>query len=171
MNILVTGCAGFVGSVICLEIRRLRPDWIVFGLDNLSRFGSETNVLRLIDAGIKVFRGDVRCTTDFESFSNIDYVIDAAANPSVLAGTSGVGVRQLIDQNLIGTVNTLEFCKCQSAGLIVLSSSRVYSIDNLRSIPLTESATRYIYSAAGNISGMSDDGISEGFSTKPPISL
>jgi CDP-paratose 2-epimerase len=136
MNVLVTGCAGFVGSAICHELRRLRRDWNIHGLDNLSRIGSEVNIPGLIDAGVSVVRGDVRCETDFHNFKDIQFVIDAAANPSVLAGTSESGCRQLIDQNLVGTINTLEFCRRIKAGLILLSSSRVYSIGDLCRIPL-----------------------------------
>jgi CDP-paratose 2-epimerase len=91
MNVLVTGCAGFVGSTICRQLRFLRPDWKISGLDNLSRVGSETNIPGLINAGVNCVRGDVRCETDFELFRDIHFVIDAAANPSVLAGTSGTG--------------------------------------------------------------------------------
>ena len=171
MNVLVTGCAGFVGSTICLQLRRLRPEWKIDGLDNLSRVGSETNIPVLIDAGVNVVRGDVRCETDFEPFREIDYVIDAAANPSVLAGTSGTGCRQLIDQNLVGTINTLEFCRRVGAGLILLSSSRVYSINDMRSIPLEDGVSRYVYGDLEGVSGVSPAGISEEFSTRPPISL
>jgi CDP-paratose 2-epimerase len=171
MRILVTGCAGFVGSTICHELRRLREDWTICGLDNLSRAGSETNVRGLVEADVHFVRGDVRCETDFETFSDIDFVIDAAANPSVLAGTSGIGSRQLIDQNLVGTINTLEFCRRLRAGLILLSSSRVYSINDMMSIPLLEGANRYEYGDLSAISGISAEGISESFSTKPPVSL
>lgn len=171
MNILVTGCAGFVGSTICLEIRRNRPDWKVFGIDNLSRVGSEVNVSRLCDAGVTFYRGDVRCETDFESFRDIDYVIDAAANPSVLAGTSGSSPRQVIDQNLIGTINTLEFCRRSRCGFILLSSSRVYSIFDLRDLQLVEGKSRYIYATDVPGNGCSSEGISELFPTKPPISI
>jgi CDP-paratose 2-epimerase len=171
MNVLVTGCAGFVGSTICHQLRRLRPDWKINGLDNLSRVGSETNIPGLIDAGVNVVRGDVRCETDFELFRGIDFVIDAAANPSVLAGTTGTGSRQLVDQNLVGTINTLEFCRRMSAGLILLSSSRVYSISDMRSIPLVDGVSRYVYGDLEGVSGVSPAGISEEFSTKPPMSL
>jgi CDP-paratose 2-epimerase len=171
MNVLVTGAAGFVGSNICHQIRLLRPSWNIIGFDNLSRIGSEVNIPALIDNGIKFIRGDVRCESDFEYFSDIGYVIDAAANPSVLAGTSGTGARQLIEQNLGGTVNTLEFCRKSGAGLVLLSSSRVYSIEALRSIPLLEGETRYTFDNSVNVQGLSSNGLSESFSTTPPLSL
>lgn len=171
MNILITGCAGFVGSSICLEIRRSRPEWKVFGIDNLSRVGSEVNVPRLLEAGVDFYRGDVRCEPDFEYFKGIQYVIDAAANPSVLAGASGSGTRQVIDQNLVGTINTLEFCRRNQSGFILLSSSRVYSIHDLRNISLFEASTRYVYASDQCDHGRTSAGISELFPSKPPISI
>lgn len=161
MNVLVTGAAGFVGSTLCHELRRLRSSWTIYGLDNLSRIGSEINVSGLVDAGIRFHRGDVRSETDFEIFKDIDFVIDAAAHPSVLAGTSGAGIRQLIDQNLVGTINTLEFCRKSKAGLVLLSSSRVYSIDGLRSIPLFESESRFVYGNISHVIAISPSGLSE----------
>jgi len=49
----------------------------------------------------------------------VDWVIDAAANPSVLAGVDGrTSSRQLVEHNLGGTVNLLEFCKAHRAGFV-----------------------------------------------------
>ncbi len=45
--------------------------------------------------------GDIRMLSDFESLPAVDWVIDAAANPSVLAGIqTGFTSRQLIEHNL-----------------------------------------------------------------------
>ena len=64
-------------------------------------------------------------------------MIDAAANPSVLAGVNGQSsTRQLFEHNLASLVNILEYCKTQAAGLLLLSSSRVYSIEALAALPL-----------------------------------
>ena len=60
-------------------------------------------------------------------------MIDAAANPSVLAGLQGpFSSRQLFEHNLASVVNVLEYCKAHKAGLVLLSSSRVYSIAGAR---------------------------------------
>jgi CDP-paratose 2-epimerase len=64
-------------------------------------------------------------------------VIDAAANPSVLAGVDGLSSsRQVVEHNLGGTMNLLEYCKRSRAGLILLSTSRVYSIAPLAALPV-----------------------------------
>src|SRR5260370_12221936 len=64
-----------------------------------------------------------------------DWAIDA--NPSVSAGLqSGFSSRQLFEHNLTSLVNVLEYCKAHRAGLVLLSSSRVYSIPALTLLPL-----------------------------------
>ena len=74
-----------------------------------------------------------------EALPNADWVIDAAANPSVLAGIDGQSSsRQVVENNLGGTVNILEYCKAHHAGLILLSTSRVYSIPQLSSLKVEE---------------------------------
>ncbi len=53
------------------------------------RPGSEINRARLRKLGVKFFHGDIRVASDFEALPAVDWVIDAAANPSVLAGVAG----------------------------------------------------------------------------------
>jgi CDP-paratose 2-epimerase len=44
-----------------------------------------------------------------EFITDLDWIIDAAANPSVLAGMDGVtSSRQVVENNLYGTINLLE---------------------------------------------------------------
>jgi CDP-paratose 2-epimerase len=90
--------------------------------------------------------------SDLENLPAADWVIDAAANPSVLAGVDGrSSSRQLIEHNLHGTLNLIEYCKRHKAGFILLSSSRVYSIPALASLPLRAEGPRFIprFPAAG----------------------
>ena len=80
---------------------------------------------------------DLRSASDLETIGSIDWVIDAAANPSVLAGVDGnASSRRLIEHNLLGTVNILELFKRWEAGMIMLSTSRVYSIAAFSSLPV-----------------------------------
>ena len=129
MKILITGICGFVGSTLARAWLEAEPGLIVYGMDNFIRPGSEHNRTALQKLGIKLFHGDIRMASDFDALPPVDWVIDAAANPSVLAGVDGMtSSRQLIEHNLLGTVNILEYCKRHSAGLVLLSTSRVYSI-------------------------------------------
>src|SRR5260221_2506548 len=103
----------------------------------------------------------------------VDWVIDAAANPSLLAGVDGrSSSRQLVEHNLRGTLNTLEYCRAGNAGLILLSSSRVYSIAELNAIPVRDHNARFDFDdSAPCPPGVSALGVQESLSTSPPISL
>ena len=137
MKIAITGICGFVGSELALQLARRFSGAQIAGIDNFSRPGSETTRPRLKAAGVVVKHGDVRCPSDLDALGAADWVIDAAANPSVLVGVDGrTSSRQAVEHNLVGTLNVLEFCKAQGAGLVLLSTSRVYSVKALNALPL-----------------------------------
>ncbi len=173
MKVFITGICGFVGSSLAKWLRHHHSSVEVSGIDNFIRAGSETNREPLRSLGVKVESGDVRNPADFEAFSEADWVIDAAANPSVLAGIDGrTSSRELVDHNLVGTLNVLEFCKAANAGLILLSTSRVYSVPALCSVPLVSRDTAFGWNdKAPAPPGASKAGIDVNFSTKPPLSL
>jgi CDP-paratose 2-epimerase len=174
MRLLITGICGFVGSTLALAVRKQRPDAVISGIDNFSRTGSETNRRRLRDAEIIATQADVRCASDFETLPDCDWIIDAAANPSVLAGISGgrATSRQLMEHNLLGAVNLLEFAKRSKAGFILLSSNRVYNIPALTQLPLKVDDQAFVLDGARTLpTGLSPHGIAETFSTAPPVSL
>lgn len=101
MKILITGVCGFVGSQLAKYLKDLIPGVQLFGLDNLIRPGSELNRSELRTLGVHLTHGDVRQRSDLESLPACDWVIDAAANPSVLAGVDGKSSpRQLSEHNL-----------------------------------------------------------------------
>jgi CDP-paratose 2-epimerase len=173
MNILITGICGFVGSRLARALQRRLEGAAIFGVDNFSRAGSETNRMPLTRAGVRLFHGDLRMASDLESLPDSDWVIDAAANPSVLAGVDGRSTsRQLVEHNLWSVVNTLEYCRRCGAGLILLSSSRVYSIATLAALPtrVHDEAFQLDISQALPV-GVSETGITEQFSVAPPVSL
>lgn len=171
MRVLLTGACGFVGRTIATGLRDQSSGIEVIGFDNLSRPGSELNRRALREGGITFRHGDVRSASDIESLPACDFVIDAAANPSVLAGVDGqTNSRQVIEHNLCGTVNLLEYCKRHHAGFVLLSTSRVYSISALAGIPVEVEAGAFQLGGA-TISGLTRHGITEDFSTQPPLSL
>jgi CDP-paratose 2-epimerase len=173
MRILITGICGFVGSTIAEWTLRRQSGVSITGIDNLMRPGSEGNRLRLRRLGVTVIHGDIRSASDFASLPPADWVIDAAANPSVLAGVRGAfSSRQLFEHNLGALVNVLEFAKTHGAGLLLLSSSRVYSIPALVSLPLRADQDRFTLDESATLpAGLTPEGIGREFSTEPPISL
>jgi CDP-paratose 2-epimerase len=124
MKLFITGICGFVGSSLASWFHEHRPSFKISGIDNFVRPGSEINRSHLRSRGITVQHADVRNAADFESLPAVDWVIDAAANPSVLAGVDNRSTsRQLIEHNLFGTANLLEYCRRAKVGLVLLSTS------------------------------------------------
>jgi len=171
MKILITGIAGFVGFNIARYYKQHDENISIIGIDNLSRRGSEYNLLLLKELGCTYIHGDVRNREDIEDLPKVDWIIDCAANPSVLAGAEG-GSLGLINNNLTGTIYLLEKCKRDNAGFIMLSTSRVYSIDELNKIPFEEKEDSFIIGRDKAFpNGFSGLGVAENFSTAAPISL
>jgi CDP-paratose 2-epimerase len=173
MRILITGACGFVGSTLAGGLREGWPGCEIVGLDNLARSGSEANRTVLRQLGVKLFHGDIRSASDLELLPPCDWILDSAANPSVLAGVDGrTSSRQLIEHNLIGTVNLLELARSWKCGFVMLSTSRVYSIRNLAAIPVEVRDHRFVPApGAETVAGLSPEGVAEIFSTEPPLSL
>ena len=120
MKILIAGICGFTGSTLARTFQEFDSSVEVSGIDNFLRAGSELNRSQLKTTGVRVLHGDVRCPSDFDLLPKVDWVVDAAANPSVLAGvTEDSSSRQLLEHNLVGTINLLEYCKRTGAGLVI----------------------------------------------------
>ncbi|HEV2391653.1 MAG TPA: NAD-dependent epimerase/dehydratase family protein [Verrucomicrobiae bacterium] len=172
MRILITGICGFVGQVLARALAEQLPGLELCGLDNLIRPGSEQN-RRSLAKLVKFFHADVRSASDMEGLPPADWVLDAAANASVLAGMEHPGAsRQLVEHNLDGTINLLEYCRRHQAGLILLSTSRVYSIEPLASLEMVvQNSAFQPRPEQAWPAGCSTRGIVESFSTQPPLSL
>jgi len=173
MKVLISGVCGFVGSHLARYLVESHEGIAIVGLDNLARSGSETNRVSLRRLGVQLFHGDIRMASDLETLPVADWVIDAAAQPSVLAGRDGkTSTRQLLEHNLLGTINLLEYCRASGAGLILLSTSRVYSIPALAQLPLRAVSSAYTLDGGQAWpAAVSLAGVGEGFSTEAPISL
>ena len=173
MKIFITGICGFVGSTLARHWIESDSSVQLVGMDNLIRNGSQTNRDQLKKLGVRVFHGDIRVASDFESLPVCDFVIDAAANPSVLAGVDGrSSSRQVLEHNLLGTINMLEFCKAVKAGFILLSTSRVYSIPPLAGLAVVSRDGAFVPDTKAQLlENFSLRGVSEEFSTRSPVSL
>lgn len=141
-TILITGGAGFVGSSLAIAFKQHHEDATVICLDNLSRRGSELNLPRLRQHGIEFVHGDVRNSEDLTKVGKVDWLIECSAEPSVHAGY-GDSPAYLLNTNLIGLMNCLEFLRQKGGSLVFLSTSRVYPIAALRNLPLKVQHQRY----------------------------
>src|SRR3569833_1011538 len=173
MKILITGICGFVGSRLAIAFKERLSDASIAGIDNLLRPGSETNRNLLREKGVQFVHGDLRLRSDIEALPSADWVIDAAANPSVLAGVAGrSSPRQLGEHNLLGTLNLLEYCRDHKAGLVLLSSSRVYSVRDLATLPMRIADAAFALDDGKPLCpGATACGITEAFPIRQPISL
>jgi CDP-paratose 2-epimerase len=175
MKILITGACGFVGSVLARALAEAGAAEALIGLDNFIRPGSERNREPLQRLGVRLHHGDIRSASDLAALPQVDWVIDAAANPSVLAGVDGRSTsRQVVEHNLSGTINLLEYCRDHGAGFTLLSTSRVYSIAALAGLPVATAQDAFALqadAARGLPAGVSAEGVDETFSTLAPLSL
>ena len=161
-SLLITGGAGFVGSSLALRFKEAHPNWRIIALDNLKRRGSELNLPRLRAAGVEFVHGDVRAKEDLAELPAVGAVIDASAEPSVLAGLTSAP-DYLINTNLSGTVNCLEYARRHEAAFVFLSTSRVYPINQIDRLCLDEGETRFELREEQPFGGVSACGLAENF--------
>jgi CDP-paratose 2-epimerase len=165
-QVLILGGAGFVGSSLAVGLKVAHPEWGIACFDNLRRRGSELNLPRLRGHGISFVHGDIRSATDLdvEPLGAPNIVVDCSAEPSVLAGVTSP--QYVVQANLLGTANVLEFCRQTSAQLLFLSTSRVYSVPALRGLRLVEQPTRFCLAPDQPEAHVTGRGIGEEFPTK-----
>lgn len=171
MRIFITGICGFVGSTLARGL--IAAGHQVTGFDNFIRPGSETNRAPLEKLGATIITADLRDARAMDALPAADFVVDAAANPSVLAGVDGkTSSRELVDHNLTGTINVLEYCKANKAGFILLSTSRVYSIAPLATLPTVVRDDALAPDVTKTLpAGLTAAGLDESFATQAPVSL
>ena len=172
-RILITGGAGFVGSNLALLFKEKFPQCQITIFDNLKRRGSELNLVRLKTKGVEFVHGDIRVPQDFEALTGqYDLFIEASAEPSVLAGyRPGESPSYALHTNLTGTIHCLEWAAKHTKQILFLSTSRIYGIEAMKSIPLTETSTRFAVDKNATIKGLTDGAITEEFSTKGARSI
>jgi CDP-paratose 2-epimerase len=162
-RILITGGAGFVGSSLAFAFRKEFPNAGITAFDNLHRRGSELNLPRLAAAGVRFMHGDIRCAEDLEGLPEApDLIIEASAEPSVLAGYGG-SPEYLVQTNLSGCLRCLELARRHKADIIFISTSRIYPVRHLNDLAYEEQETRFTMTDAQPMPGASAEGISENF--------
>ncbi len=152
-----------MGSNLAIRIKCEFSGADVVAFDNLHRRGSELNLERLRSAGVKFIHGDIRNNEDFGILPSADILIECSAEPSVMAGYDGGSPEYLINTNLLGTVNCLEWARKHETRIIFLSTSRVYPIAAINNAKFHEEDTRYSWVDKQELPGISKRGITEKF--------
>ena len=132
-NVLVTGCAGFIGSFLCKKLLKDNPEISIIGIDNMNAY---------YDVGLKDYR--LKQLTENKNFSfikgdiankeTVDFVFENFSPGIVVNLAAQAGVRysitnpeSYIKSNIIGFYNILECCRNYSVKhLVYASSSSVY---------------------------------------------
>lgn len=134
-RILITGGAGFIGWHLATK---LREQFEVHVIDNLSNEKSRSNFDLLMKSKVRVYRADVR------SKESLAKVIRGAGIDSCVHLAAKIGVSEsmmdpytTMDVNINGTLNVLEACVRNSVKRFVFASSAaVYG--NVCSLPIAE---------------------------------
>jgi CDP-paratose 2-epimerase len=161
-TVLITGGAGFIGASLALELATRHPDWDVVALDNLHRRGSELNLPRLREAGVRFVHGDVREPEDLRAAGSFDALLECSAEPSVMAGVDGA-TGFLVRTNLLGAYHCLEAAARHRAQVVFLSTSRVYPVAALNGLAFRETETRFELLEEQPLRGASAGGVAEDF--------
>ena len=167
--ILITGGAGFVGSHLAVRMKKAYPEKRIIAFDNLKRRGSELNLLQLRESEVEFVHGDIRHPSDLD-FSNVEWILECSAEPSALAGIDG-STDYLVHTNLLGTYHCLELARKNNAGMIFLSTSRVYPVKKIQDLQYDSGTTRFELKEDQDLSGVSCHGINEEFPLVGPRTL
>ncbi len=162
-NILVTGCAGFIGSH--LVDRLLSLGYNVIGLDNLSTGRLQFLSSALESKNFKFVEFDLFKDNNLASwFYDVDVVFHFAANADVRFGTDFP--KRDLEQNTIVTHNVLDAMRSQNVKKIIFSSTgSVYGESAL--IPTPEDGPFPVQTSLYGASKLACEGLiaaySEGF--------
>ena len=136
MNILLTGCAGFIGSHTLKKL--LKENHKVIGVDNFDPFYPRVlknqNLASIDSNNFELIEGDL---ADLETYQKIDFMNEGRPFDAIIHLAAKAGVRPSIEDplgyqraNVIATQNLLEFAKKHSIQQFVFaSSSSVYGVN------------------------------------------
>jgi len=130
MNVLITGGCGFVGTNLSIFLKK--KGFNVSTLDNFVRKGSRFNYITLKKLKIKNYNLDISNYSNIKKLPKFDFILDCCAEAAVEVSKNEID--RVINTNLIGTLNILKKAKQDKSKIIFLSSSRVYSINNLNKL-------------------------------------
>ena len=120
MNVIVTGCAGFIGST--LVDRLLADGHRVVGVDNFSTGQRRFLQAALAHPAFRLIEGDLLDLDGLKkAFAGGEVVYHLAANADVRFGTDHPG--RDLEQNTIATFHVLEAMRANGIGRLAFSST------------------------------------------------
>ena len=134
LEILVTGCAGFIGFHLCQKL--ISSGFSIVGVDNLSEYYNvelKQNRLKIL----KTQKNFVNYQLDIQDFHRLKSVINSHNISKIVNLAAQAGVRYsiknpkaYIDNNIRGFFNVIEACRSEKIQhLIYASSSSVYGLN------------------------------------------
>ena len=136
-SILVTGCAGFIGSNLCRDL--LSKGYKVIGVDNLS-YGLFENVPK----GVIFHKRDIRDIQTYSLYQGIDTVFHLAAKNCI--SDCQADPVETSDINVTGTVHVFEACRRAGVRKIIYAeSSAVYEGSVIFPTPESEMKPQSFY--------------------------
>lgn len=151
MKILVTGCAGFIGSHLCERL--IKENHSVIGIDNFSKYYDrkikENNIKDLLKRKkFSFFEVDILSKDFNKHLKNIDAIYHSAAQAGVRSSW-GTQFNEYVKNNIIVTQKILEKIK-ENKGIKILvyaSSSSIY--ENSPDFPFKEDSPKIPISPYG----------------------
>jgi len=130
MNILATGCCGFIGTNFIRLVLREMPNWNIVNLDALTYAGNIEN-LKDVESNphYKFFKGDITNEQDIFSAGDLlmgkpDAIVHFAAESHVDNSIKNPGV--FVRTNVEGTLNLLKYAKEKGIRHLQVSTDEVY---------------------------------------------
>jgi UDP-glucose 4-epimerase len=159
MNIVVTGCAGFIGS--SLVDRLLAEGHMVIGVDNFSTGQRQFLENALSNSRFKLVEGDLLDATGLKNwFPGAEMVYHLAANADVRFGTEHP--KKDLEQNTIATFNVLEAMRENGIHKIAFSSTgSVYGETDV--IPTPEDAPFPVQTSLYGASKLACEGLIQAY--------
>lgn len=164
MRVLIPGGSGFIGSNIAIYLKKKYKNIEIISVDNLSRNTSHLNLPILKKHKIQNIKIDISSNFFLSKINELnkkfDFIIDCCAEPAVEKSKNDIDL--VFNSNLKSTLNILKLAKVKSSKIIFLSTSRVYSINEINKIFLKKNLKNKLKKKLT---------ICENFPTTSPISI
>lgn len=119
MRILVTGSAGFIGQRVCQRLAR--KSWEVIGFDQ-RKPKPQSEYKNIVDIVGRVQYGD-ELRNAFKAVAGVDVVVHAAGYHRPYLDNAIISVPEMIETNVVGTLNVLEAAVDHNVKNVVFTST------------------------------------------------